>query len=190
MSTFGFAIKKKRTWRGRTVYFSNVYHFSNLNDTIDFAAALLTLRDIERPMFSSEVTFVQGRAWGPTGEGQAASVTKSIVDWSVAGTGTNDASLYKETALLIQWPLGRYGSRNHPQFLRKWLHTGNAQSYPLDGSGAKASDSAPMIAYKDALGAPPVGSQLASAILSTETGRVAQSGGVWYPYLEHRQYER
>lgn len=190
MATYAFAITKTIMWRGVQTPFSNVYHYSNLSEAADFGAILDQLRDIERPIHATTVTFIQGRAWGPTDQGQAASVTKTIKDYNLAGTHVASSSMYREAALLLQWPLGRYGNRARPQFLRKWLHAGHAGSYSDNGSDAMTNPSAAMTTYNNSITTPPVGGPLAAGVLSTAQGKPALAGGTWYKYLEHRQLGR
>lgn len=123
MAPFGFQITKKVTWRGADEQFSNVYHYE-LGSTLSateadaFIDALVTA---ERPAFGSNVTFIQGRAFGPTNQGQAANQMISIRDMSLAGTQAGGSDLPYEETLVVENFIGR-GPAGRKQFLRKYLH--------------------------------------------------------------------
>lgn len=187
MAVFGVSITKSMEWRGAQQEFSNVYHYQTaVGQPFDDEGIIAAVVAAERPLHATSVTFETGRTWGPTENGPAASVMREIVDLSGQGGATPLTNAYKETALLISWPLGRYGSRNRPQFLRKWLHTLASGGRGLDGSSR--SDVSPQnvldyIAAVTALSDPAFG----DLDLCTADGRVPVGPAVQYPYLEHRQ---
>lgn len=192
MAVFAVSITKSCQWRGQTQEFSNVYHFKT--DTLETfldGNVIDYLVTAEKPLHSSLVTFLRGRTWGPTDQGPAASVTRLVKDVSGVGAAAASTSVYKECALLLQFPLGRYGVRNHPQKLRKWIHTvGNPEAYPLDGSGKMAAPSAAMTTYRDRIRTLDPTAFPGQYELCSPTGHVPIDVGVWYPYLEHRQFGR
>lgn len=197
MATIGMSITKATSWRGETQEFSNVYHYNGLVPTEeDVPAILASLRDVEKPLHGSNVNFVRGALWGPTEQGKAASKMIDTVKWDFqtgsGGAATN--AYYKEAAILIQWYLGRYGTRNRKQYLRKWIHPVNSSIVSVSmvtGDAKWGTTPAAIAAYITAVtqftpsGAPSAGSYQ----LGTREGRPA-GAGVLYPYLEHRQFGR
>lgn len=194
MAVFGVSITKEIDWRGSQEQFSNVYHYStDPAETFDDLGVIAEIERLEKLIFSDDVVFVTGRTWGPTDEGPLASVTREIVDLSGVGNAPRTSSMYKECAILITWPLGRYGTRNRPQFLRKWLHTDNPHGYVLNGAQPLAGQptaGTPLREYMDGitrLDNPGLGWQYE---LCTASGREFQGEPVAYPYLEHRQFNQ
>lgn len=187
MAPFAFAVTKRITWRGQPQEFSNVYHFDIADPgSFNFEDRLLQLRTQEVVLHAANVNFVQGRAWGPTNQGQAASTTRAIVDWSnIVGAAASNTSFYRELAFMIYWPLGRYGSKNRPQFLRKWLHL--CTPFGIGGSTLTGSDPitttpAEITTYIANI------SQMGG--FCGPNGHTPISSGKLYPYLEHRQLGR
>lgn len=132
MPPYGFSVTKKVTWRGRDEEFSNVYHYIVdpvlASDTAHLTAMLDGIVAAERPAFGSVVTFVRGRVWGPTNQGQAASVTRVVKDYSGVGTQSGTQRIPFELTLVCQYFIGRNPATQRKRFLRKYLHIAHAGS--------------------------------------------------------------
>jgi hypothetical protein len=187
LAPYAFSITKMIQWRGANQEYSNVYHF-DISDpnSFDFESRLVQLRTQEVPLHATDVSFVKARAWGPTGQGPSASQTQEILDWTgISGSKAPSTGWYKELAFMIFWPLGRYGERNRPQFLRKWLHTNNTLAIitaAQSGSSAITTTPADIATY--------ISNIANMGGYCTEKGRTPISPGQLYPYLEHRQLGR
>jgi hypothetical protein len=124
VAPFGFQITKKVTWRGNEEQFSNVYHY-NMGATLSVAdadAMLVAIRNAELPAFGTNVGFIQGRAFGPTDQGQAANNMIDILDWTgVNGSQSGGLDIPYEETLVVENFIGR-GPQGRKQFLRKYLH--------------------------------------------------------------------
>lgn len=199
MAQCGVSITKSLPWRDGRAEFSNVYHYNTelLGMPTEAEGELIIdrLRAIEQPIHTSDVQFVEGRLWGPTGQGPTAS--KMIASKSLAGNGGLQASVtnfYKEFALMIYWPLGRYGLRNRKQFLRKWIHPGSLMgvvSTALDGHSQISVTPPAILTYINDVTTLVVSNVPASPLeLCTEEGKQPIGPGKLYPYLEHRQFGR
>ena len=191
MAVFAVTITKSTPWRGTSQEFSNQYHYrTDPGQTFDDQAVIDALVAAEKPVHSSFATFVKARTWGPTDQGQAASVTREIVDLSGSGTATATSGWYRELAMLVVWPMGRYGSKNRPQYLRKWLHTmsnlGASSSAWAQGSDPITTPPAAIMTY---IGAVETISQGVNGVvqLTNAQDRGSRGAGYLYPYLEHHQ---
>lgn len=189
---YAFSIRKSIPWRGSQQGFSNLYHYQVAVPTEGALNVFLTkLKDLEAPVHSTAVTFEEGRAWGPVNEDGRGGRMVSVVDFSGTGSATPATSMYKECAFLLQWPLGRYGTRNRPQFLRKWIHSnylfGKATTVQ-DGSSSLGSMPTELGTYeaavRDLLPVPPGPTYR----LISASGHTADQAAVMKPYLEHRQF--
>jgi len=198
VATLAVSITKRVTWRGEPQEFSNVYHYNRATmptEGSEAQAIINRLMTVERNVHSTDVTFVRGRLWGPTGIGVAASKMIEVVNFaSTAGLVTADPTFYREWSFLLTFPLGRYGTKNRPQFLRKWMHT----CVPLGISGNDRSGSTTlsvtptgMITFMGDIRSLVLTGQPETPLnLCNETGRVTIGGGSVYPFLEHRQFGR
>lgn len=192
MATFGVSITKEIEWRGGMQEFSNVYHYNtDVAENFTDEAVIAELVRLEKTIHSTNVDFKIGRTWGPTHTGQENSVMRQIVDLDGSGAVSPATNFYRELAVLIIWPLGRYGTRNRPQFLRKWLHLDRNIGYDTSGSTPLAV--APVQSIVDYIEGVTV---LDPSIfpgqveLSTWEGREPTGPGRVYEYLEHRQLGR
>jgi hypothetical protein len=197
MAVFALSITKDGEWRGTRQPFSNVYHYlTQIGEPFNDQAAINEVVAAERKIHATSVNFKTARTWGPVSNAPpspgtltpGASVTREIVDLS--GTGElAPGDIYRELAFLIQWPLGRYGSKNRPQFLRKWIH-------PYSLAGTTASERTGSVVLS-ATAKQFVVDQYAGTLqnvgpvegygLCTATGREPISGPVVYDYFEHHQ---
>ena len=190
MAVFGLSVTKEITWRGQQQQWSNVYHFqTGVAEPFDDTAAINAVVAAEKLIHTTIVLYRRARTWGPTDQGAAASVTRQITDLTGTGAKTASPDWYRELAILVNWPLGRYGSRNRPQFLRKWLHTMTLPTGPSSGFGngttiaTTPTEIATYIASVTSVGPGPYE-------LCSDSGRVPIAAGTMYPYLEHRQLGR
>lgn len=191
MSTFAVAVTKQVQWREFQQPFSNVYHYSGApGDEFDDEGVANAVLAAEQEIHGSNITFTQVRTYGPTDQGAAANVNRTVQDFNSVGLATADGSYYRELAWLVIWPLGRYGPRNHPHWLRKWLHT--STFYEL--TATSTSGEVPLYEW------PPPLDTYASAVtqlqdsttgsvltLAAPDGRTPIDNAKGYPYLEHRQ---
>jgi len=137
MAPFGFQITKKVTWRGQDEFFSNVYHY-DMGSTLSQAQGQAMLDAIvaaERPAFGTNVTFVQGRAFGPTDQGKAANLMVAIVDYASLGTQAGTSNMPREMTVVVDNYIGR-GPAGRKQFLRKYLHICLCSSGDISDQGA------------------------------------------------------
>lgn len=191
---YAFSIRKSRSWRGKTQGISNLYHYLMTAPTEASLQNVLTaLKSAEVPVHSSAISFVEGRAWGPVNSDGRGGRMEAFQQLSGNGTAAINASMYLECAQLVVWPLGRYGTKNRPQFMRKWLRSGttsNQSVADLTGNVDISPATAQLITYINAVanlvptgGGGPLG-------LQTASGHSPITAGYLYKYLEHRQFGR
>lgn len=191
---WAFSVRKSIPWRGLQQGFSNLYHYEVDAPSVGNLDNILTaLKALEAPVHATDVTFIEGRAWGPVNaQGRGGDMT-SIVAFSGAGTATPDTTFYKECAYLIKWPLGRYGSRNRPQWLRKWIHSHSVlgqSSTMKDGSTSLGAIFAPLSTYATGVRVlTPTGGGT-TYDLTSASGHVPISAAQLHAYLEHHQFGR
>lgn len=137
MPPYAYHIKKKVTWRGQEEEFENVYHYDfgiGVPTEAGFIDLLNAIRDIEKPLHAQTVTFLQGRAHGPTNGTQAEDQMRAVVDWSgQVGDSLNSNVIPFELAAVVSWYVGR-SSRGYKRFLRKFWHVCGMQG--TTGQGA------------------------------------------------------
>lgn len=156
----------------------------------------------EKPVHAPDVRFVQARSWGPVSNAEAGAapqprnskeviVNRSILDLNEPGTGSASGFWYRELAYMVNWPLGRYGRFNRPQFLRKYLHTQSTLVSLTDvqAEGAAVLPAIPALqTYADAVTT--VSTPTVNYLICTPEGRQPIGPGTRYPYLEHHQLGR
>jgi hypothetical protein len=188
--TFGFSTTKEILWRDGKTPISNVYHFTGAGLAAGNVGEILTdLVNAEKAIHSSDVEFVTGRIWGPTGQGAQVSDTIEIRDLAGFGAGSSNAGWYNELAVLVYWNLGRYGSKNRPQFLRKWLRICRQPTGVVGNWGNGRTEQLAMPAEVQSY-ITAVQNAGTDATLSTEDGKTPLGGGNMYRFLEHRQIGR
>lgn len=191
MAVFAVSITKQKSWRGENQEFSNVYHYrTDVAEPFNDQGVVDALVAAESPLFGSSTQFVRARTWGPTDGSPADSVMREVIDLNQSGTGASNTSFYKEFAAMVYWPLGRYGSRNRPQYLRKWLHIDSPLGYDTSGSTPLTTTPVVIQDYIDAVTEIVLAVDIDGYELCTSTGRVPTGPGTHYPYLEHRQFGR
>lgn len=203
MSVFGVSVTKRGPWRNSTVVWSNRYHFfspGTIPGAAEWKPIIERVMDLERPIHSGAVTFVEGRLWGPTDVAdKALNLMRHREEWgaitgsAAAGTG----NWYRELALLVVFPLGRYGKKNRPQFLRKWIHTytdfGLIPATAVNGNTTIQSEPAAFPTYRAGIRSlSGTGITGGPYLLCTEKdgGRQPLDGGRLYPWVEHHQFGR
>lgn len=192
-SFFAFYIEKSTGWRGEVQHFGNLYHYplgtDEPSETV-IESMIDQLKAAEVNVHSTDVKFEVGRCWGPVdsnGKGGRMRVVRPLT-----GTGNQpiDTSMYKELAFLITFPLGRYGSKNRPQFLRKWIHSCSLFSISTterSGNVKMSSPPAPLTTYANAVKSLTMGAGGPPVSLASPKDHLADTV-VIYPYLEHRQF--
>lgn len=145
MAAYAFSITKRVTWRGQAEEFSNVYHFDidNVPDEEKCLATLNKLADEEKKIHANVVTFVRGRAYGPTDSGPAANIMRAVADFSGTGTLIPAGMIPYELAVVVQFYVGR-GPRGGKQFIRKYFHSCGLLS--SDGDTPGGSGNGPLTA--------------------------------------------
>lgn len=192
MAVFAVSITKEADWRDAMREFSNVYHFkTDVGEPFDDLGVINKVVAAEKLIHSSDVKFTRARTWGPTEQGQSANLMREVVQLSGAGSMAASSNYYAEMAIMVYWPLGRYGSRNHPQYLRKWLHCHNNHGLPADGGRGTGATAAQVQQYIDAVTEVRMVIDVDGYELCTPDGQHTPIGpGKQYPYLEHRQIGR
>jgi hypothetical protein len=136
VATFAFSVTKSITWRGVDEFFSNVYHYDVGTNTLqgDLQNVLDAVVTNDKKAHAGSVAYRSARCWGPTGQGQAASVTRIIQDLSGFGTMAGvGGDIYKEATVVVQWYMGRIGAGGRKVWLRKFFH---CMKLPANGSGS------------------------------------------------------
>jgi hypothetical protein len=191
---YAFSVRKSRNWRGTTQGISNLYHYLMTAPTETSLQNVLTaLKSAEVPVHSTAVNFVEGRAWGPVQSNGRGGRMEAFQQLAGAGSAVVAPNMYLECCHLVVWPLGRYGTKNRPQFMRKWLHSGtttNQTGSDTTGNTDISPATAQLITYINAVanlvptgGGGPLG-------LQTASGHSPITAGYLYKYLEHRQFGR
>jgi hypothetical protein len=194
MPYFSFYIGKNTGWRGDTQGMGNLYNLELPSDQPSEQALLSMVNQLvaaERPVHATTVNFDIARVWGPINPGGGGGSMRLVADLTGTGNVTPSANWYKELAFLNVWPLGRYGSKNRPQFLRKWIHSQASlgiNATALDGSTQITTMPAGMATYRAAVSNITYGSGGPIAPLGSPRGHNTDNTNSYtYPYLEHRQ---
>lgn len=135
LAPYAVAITKSLSWHGRTEQFANVYHYDfgvGGPSEAESGALIDALVVEEKKVYTSGVTFVNGRVWGPTDQGPAQSETRFIKDLSGAGTMLANSPIYRECAIVVQLYLGRATGTGRKRFLRKYIRS---TALPASSSG-------------------------------------------------------
>lgn len=192
MAVFAVSITKDLLWRGNRQPFSNVYHYvTEPGELFEDVMVIDKLVAAEKLIHATSVNFLTGRSWGPTENGPTASKMREVKALTGTGALTPSTNFYPELAMMIYWPLGRYGVRNHPQYLRKWIHGMRSGGLPMDGTRYVGTTPPEIQQYIDSVRLISLVSPFPSYNLSTWNGEhEAGTNGALYPYLEHRQLGR
>lgn len=189
---YAFSIRKSTPWRGITQGFSNLYHYDMATPSVaDLEAVLDALKAAEVPVHANSVPFVEGRAWGPVNPDGSGGRMEAVKLFTGTGSAVATGTWYREFAFLIKWPLGRYGSKNRPQWLRKWVHSmsllGGSSSI-TDGTTNMGPIFAPLTTYAAAVRTLTGPGIVAPLALISASNHATTGPGQLHPYLEHRQF--
>ncbi len=188
----GVSVTKRTTWRGIEEEFSNVYHYDAALDATS-QEVLDAVVTAEKALMGTNVSFVNGKVWGPTDGTKEQS--QMLLQQNLSGTGliTPGAITAKELSAVVQWDTGRKNIRGGRIFLRKYVHLGTINS--VDENAAKGNTALPaatqtaIVNYGNAVkNALPQG----RAAISDKKGRklpIATTSAV-LPHLHTRQFRR
>jgi hypothetical protein len=152
MAVFAVSITKEINWRGGPKKISNVYHYkTGIGETFPDIAVIDKLVTEEKKIYASTVNFVRGRTWGPTEQGKSASKMREVKELAGSGNLSPSSGFYPEFAIMLYWPLGRYGQRNRPQYLRKWHHLGRFVGLSTEGARYNGVPQPEITAYMTAV---------------------------------------
>lgn len=183
------SITKRLKFQGHDEEFSNVYRYevTSADDYDAMVALVRAVRAAEGPVHSAAVSFIRGNAWDV-----GLAPNKMIVseDFSGVGTGPGNFDIYRECAVLVQWPLDRrVGLRlTRHRSLKKWLHCAQLNfGAGVTGNGLlEAGEKARFITYANAVAdGLPNGAQL----VAPNGNRPSEPPRV-HDYLEHRQFPK
>lgn len=197
MSRIGVSVTKEIAFRDNQQEFSNVYYYTNdpgAQPSVSQADAIIdAIVAHERDFHATVVSFVHARLWSAGGTKETNNmITEKTL--ALAGLATEQTSMDRERAFLIQWEAG-FDSRGHKVRLKKWYHT--CAQWP----GAVGATGTNQLANKVAIGASD------RTIISGKTDDIltlAAGGGGWslcaksgrlyqsadpgcHKYLEHHQ---
>lgn len=186
------SVLKETQFQGRAEQFSNVYRYEIGDVTPEKCEALIApVVAAERALFGSAVTFRQARVY-TTNSGFPITVgqTFAIQDLSGTGSGGGTGYMYKECAVLVQWPLPRRvsvgGGIGRTRRLSKWLHTCAGASLNIaEATGESpltSAQKAPYVTYAAAV------RTVNGHSLVAPDGDVTTAAAEIQPYLEHRQF--
>lgn len=194
MGVFAYSVTKNTQWRGDTQGFSNLYHYELdsdepseqvLSDMIDIIVAA------EKLVHGSAVTFDIARVWGPVNPNGSGGRMRLVKDLSGNGSQVSTATWYREFAYLCVFPLGRYGSKNRPQFLRKWIRpctTLGGGTNITSGTDKITPEPTSLTNYMNAIRSVAQGAGGAPTSLCNASGEHKADDFHLYDYLEHRQF--
>jgi hypothetical protein len=193
MPRYGLQVLKRTTYRGGVQHFANTYHYESAivsNDLAGLEALLDAIVALEKTIFATDVTFIQGRVWS-TALGQANN--QMLVDKPLSGAGVRvtQTTLDRERAVLIQFRAG-VDTRGRPVYLRKWYHICGAAisgNWPNDVMQQIAQISSTFrsdyVAFGNSIKSVTAGG--ATNLLVAQSGRTITGATSCHPYLEHRQ---
>lgn len=186
------SISKQTLFQGQQDVFSNRYMFEvpELNQATG-EALINAVVAAEKALHASDVEFVHGRAFttGPLGSGSM----YATLELDGFGARAPAAAMYRECAVLVQWPLPRGasivpGALGRYRSLKKWLHANTlpgATNGELAGTAAlTAATKQPFRDYAAAIEAIPAGD------LCAPDGAKPNGPAFVQDYMEHRQFPR
>lgn len=193
MTVFACSVTKEVQWRGGPAEVSNVYHYKvGALESFDDNGLIDELVRLEKTVYGNTVTFTKARTWGPTDGSMADNKMREVRALTGTGAAAVATPFYPELAVMIYWPLGRYGIRNHPQYLRKWHHFMHGKGLSTDGTRFTGTVDATLQAYITGVTSVDPSGVAGPWALCTADGEheAPIGGGKVYPYLEHRQIGR
>lgn len=196
MTRAGVSITKSTTFRGVAQEFANTYYYESAVGEMTGAQAealIDALVALEKPMHSSDITFVRARCWS-TGQGEANNVM--LFQKSLSGAGTSTAgvntSMDRERAFLVRIRAGN-DSKGRPVYLRKYWHLMVAAVSTISISAGQLQNTSPLNSTQRAgLEAfynsfKTVTASGGPYVLCAKSGRQVTGDTIAHPYLEHHQ---
>lgn len=195
MAVFAVRIRKSTLFEGSTREFGNTYHYktSALEPFQDLAVAT-ALKNQERLVMASDVTFLGWETWGPTDGSQFNNVMRESGVFNENGQGINTPAMYKEVAAVVAWPLPRSPSTNRKRWCRKFIRipgNGTSQVNQAQAEGESPLSGAQLTAL-EAYGSA-VRSITANALtvqLCTDDGTETTGAAQVRPFLKTREIGR
>jgi hypothetical protein len=185
---------KRCAYRLGTQHFSNVYYFDTPIAATNLTDLELLVDEVvakEKAVFSTAVTFVQGRLWSQIG---TPTQNNMLIDKTLSGTGAlgSHADMDRERAFLIRLRAG-VDSRGRPVYLRKYYHLlvgiigGAAISGAMLAQTAELSSGqrTALEVFMNSLASFTVNGQ--SVNLVSKNGRGITGSTQAHRFLEHRQ---
>lgn len=191
MPIYAVSIEKRIPYRGDIQSFHNVYHFDVGQTLGEGSRAIIDpLTAFERNVHSTQVQFKNARMWQIGATQADTRMLTTIEDLAVAGHRAIDETFPREAAFLCYWHLGRYGKKNRPQFLRKWIHSMTllgANSNIISGTHEILTVPPDLRSYMDAIRELTLTGASGVGYLCTRSGRRPVRAGELYRWMEHHQ---
>lgn len=169
---------------------TNIYHYRTPQaqpDQVPTQELIDAIWDREQNMMSTEVFAEAGYVTGPTDGTQAEDIFQAEYSIQESGTAVDAPSIHPSICLYFAWPLGRYGVRNQPQYLKKWIRLLSKHSFTDPQIGGRetlaANLTGGMAAYRNEMPVitTPDGTEWQ---LCTAQGRIVQGTGIIDEYIE------
>lgn len=181
------AITKRSMFQGQNNEYSNVYSYQVITaDEPNMRSLVEYVRERERDIHSTAVEFIAGRCWEL---GTLSNVMVVSDTWTgLYGRAIDHAAMYKECAILVQWPLPRVvsGGRSRHRALKKWFHTNSLHGYGSSGEQARSALATTETLYIALQGLSDP--NISGATICNEDGEEPTTGFKVGKYLEHRQF--
>jgi hypothetical protein len=148
MPVYAFYIGKKFSFRGSQEEFGNVYHFQMSQaaataDDRDWGPDAIAIKNIEKAIYGSIVQFDKWRVWGPTEGGEDASLIRDEGVFTAEFGNVAGTQLYRELAVVCNWPIPRSVPKNRKRYLRKYHHVGSSTHISDTAEGVMSSTGPP-----------------------------------------------
>lgn len=138
-------IRKQGPYQNQTnESWANIYHYRTADtepDTVPTQSLADEIWSLEQNIVANSITAIEAYVNGPTDGTQQENKFQAVYDLTGTGEQPDDPVVSAELCVLFYWTLGRYGKRNAPQFLRKYLR--------LCGRGGGLTDA--QIGVRDAI---------------------------------------
>jgi hypothetical protein len=192
VARIGITVVKRVLFRGVQQEFSNTYYYQRLGEIASTVRSSLIdeLVASEKSFHSSEVTFVRAAMWSADG-GPTQNAMLLEKDLSGTGSGSVNANMDRERAVLIRWPAGK-DIRGRPVYLRKWYHScgGFGPHYQPTSAELQNVNQIPAATRTTIANAVEAVRELGvteTIGLCSKNGREAQPTAECHAYLEHHQ---
>lgn len=193
VAIYGVAINKEVSWRGRMETFSNVYHYNFINlDEQGARQLVLRLIEIERPVHSTEVRFIEGRVWSAGGTpAQNDMIGTFDAVPGTTGIASQNSSFDREACMVVAFETNRQDSRSRRIKLRKWLHTCSPLGSPAEfQAGTQQMASGTRTILRD------YATEVLDPLAGTVTGNLCAPSGAdangtieVFSYVEHHEFK-